>query len=78
MTSICFMTKQKNKNVCYSKHKKKNVSHSKYEPIDGMSYSELQIPFENLNGEAVDAFKRLASNKRIFSHLEAKVLETEK
>lgn len=58
-------------------HKKKNVSHSKYEPIDEMSYSELQIAFENLYGEAIDAFKRLTSNKRIFSYLEAKVLEME-
>ncbi|XP_050895540.1 uncharacterized protein LOC127102179 [Lathyrus oleraceus] len=59
-------------------HKKKNVSHYKYEPIDDMSYSELQPVFENLYGEAVDAFKRLSPNKRIFSYLEAKVLETEK
>lgn len=42
-----------------------------------MSYSELQFSFENLSGEVVDAFKRLASNKRIVSYLEAKVLETE-
>ncbi|XP_050888687.1 uncharacterized protein LOC127093827 [Lathyrus oleraceus] len=59
-------------------HKKKNVSHYKYEPIDEMSYSELQIAFENLYDEVVDAFKSLASNKRIFSYLEVKVLETEK
>ena len=32
----------------------------------------------NLHRQVVDAFKKLASNKRIFSHLEAKVLETEK
>ncbi|XP_050890376.1 uncharacterized protein LOC127095777 [Lathyrus oleraceus] len=59
-------------------HKKKNVSHFKYEPIVDMSYSELQTAFENLYGEAINAFKRLTSNKRIFSYLEAKVLETEK
>ncbi|XP_050915618.1 uncharacterized protein LOC127130693 [Lathyrus oleraceus] len=53
-------------------HKKKNVSHSKYEAIDKMSYSDLQIAFENLHGEAVEAFKRLDSNKRIFSYLEPK------
>lgn len=43
-----------------------------------MSYSYLQIDFENLHVETIEAFKRLASNKRIFSYLEAKVLETEK
>lgn len=59
-------------------HKKKNVSHSKYEPIDKMSYYDLQISFKNLHGEVVEAFKRLALNKIIFSCLEAKVLETEK
>lgn len=59
-------------------HKKKNVNHSKYKPIDEMYYSELQITFENIYGEVIDAFKRLASNKKIFSYLEGKVLETEK
>ena len=33
-------------------HHKKNISHYKYEPIDKMSYYELQIAFENLHGEA--------------------------
>lgn len=67
-------------NFCLMAHhcKKKNVSHSKYEPIDDMSYYALQTAFEYLYGEAVDAFKRLASNKSIFSYLEAKFLETEK
>lgn len=59
-------------------HKKKNLSYSKYEPNDEMSYYELQISFENLYGEVVDVFKRLTSNKRFFSYLETKVLETEK
>lgn len=59
-------------------HKNKNLSHSKYESIDDMSYSKLQTAFGNLYGEAVDALKRLASNKMIFSYLEAKVLETKK
>lgn len=43
-----------------------------------MSYSELQVTFENLHREVVNAFKKLVSNKRIFSYLEAKILETEK
>lgn len=53
-------------------HKKKNVSHSKYEPIYDMSYYELQTAFKNLYGEVVDAFKRFASNKRIFHTLKSK------
>lgn len=59
-------------------HKKKNVSHSKYETIDKISYYELQISFENIHSEGVEALKSLALNKRIFSYLEAKILETEK
>lgn len=50
-------------------HKKKSVSHFKSEPIDKMSCFGLQISFENLHGKAKEAFKRLASNKRIFSYL---------
>lgn len=38
----------------------------------------IQIAFENLPRETVHALKKLASNKRIFSCLEAKVLETKK
>lgn len=51
-------------NVClsayYREKKKKNVSHCKYEHVDKLSYSELQVTFENLHREAVDAFKMLA------------------
>lgn len=78
MTIFSFMTKQKKKNFGHSKHKKKNAIHSKYENIDEMSYSELKVAFANLYGEVVDAFKRLVSNKKIFSYYEAKILETEK
>ena len=58
------------------KKNKKNVSHSKLECINWLYYSQLQKAFENLHREIVDAFKKSASNKSIFSHLEAKVLET--
>lgn len=53
--------------------KKKNVSHSKLESINELSYSQLQKGFENLHREVVDAFKKFALNKRIFSHLKTKV-----
>lgn len=43
-----------------------------------MSYYELHIAFENLHDKVVDAFKMMASYKRIFSYLEAKGLETKK
>lgn len=78
MTNPCFMTNHKKNNVSHSKHKNNNISNSKYKPIDEMCYSKLQICLENLYGEVVDDFKRLATNKRIFSYLEANVLETEK
>ena len=58
--------------------KKKNVSHSKLESINDLSYSHLQKACENLHREAVNAFKKLAANKIIFSQLEAKVLESKK
>lgn len=66
--------------LCLTAHhpKNKKLNHSKYEPIDEMSHYELQTAFANLYGEAVDTFKRLASNKRIFSYYETKILETEK
>ena len=54
-----------------NKNKKKNVRHSKLESINKLSYSQLQKAFKNLHREAVDTFKKLASNKIIFSHLEA-------
>ncbi|XP_050896206.1 uncharacterized protein LOC127102934 [Lathyrus oleraceus] len=59
-----------------NKKKKKNVSHSKLEYFNELYYSQLQKTFENLHREVVDAFKTLASNKRIVSYLEDKVLET--
>lgn len=59
-------------------HKKKNASHSKYELRDGVYFSKLKVSLENLYGEAIDAFKKLASNKRMFSYYEAKILEVEK
>lgn len=55
-------------------HKKKSSSYSKYELRDGVSYCELKVAFENLYGEVIDAFKKLASNKRIFSYYESKIL----
>lgn len=51
-------------NICHiANHKKKNVSYFKYEPIDQMASFDLQIAFENLHGEAKEAFTRMASNK---------------
>lgn len=61
--------------MCYmaNKGKKKIVSHSKPNSTHDLSYSKLQESFENLQIQVIDAFKKLASNKRIFSHLEAKM-----
>ena len=42
-----------------------------------MSFSELKIAFEKLHNKAVDAFKRLSSDKQIFSFLEGKVYKAE-
>src|ERR1043165_7750353 len=52
--------------------KKKKVKHSKYDHSDKMSHLELQKAFEALHHEDREAFKRLASNKKIFSYLEHK------
>lgn len=43
-----------------------------------MSFSELKIAFEKLHTEALADFKRLSSDKQIFSFLEGKVYKTEK
>ena len=40
-------------------------------------FFQLQESFENLQRQAIDAFKRLASNKKIISHLEAKIAQNE-
>jgi hypothetical protein len=56
----------------------KDVSHSKIESTNELSYSQLQNAFENLQRQVVDTFKKLASNKRIFSHLETIILENKK
>lgn len=61
-----------------NKKKKTNVSHSKLESINELSSFQLQTTFENLHREIVDAFKKLDSNRRIFSHLEAKLFKTKK
>lgn len=68
-TRICLMVNKK---------KKKVVSHSKFESTYDLSYSQWQESFENIQRQVIYAFKKLASNKRIFSHLEAKILENEK
>ena len=71
---------EEKENLCLMAHhkKKKNVSHSKYDHVDEMSYIELQNAFDTLHHEAKEAFKRLASNKKIFSYLEQKVSDSEK
>ncbi|XP_050888778.1 uncharacterized protein LOC127093932 [Lathyrus oleraceus] len=43
-----------------------------------MSYVDLQNAFSTLHNEAKEAFKHLASNKKIFSHLEKKISDSEK
>lgn len=64
--------------MLHDQQKKKNVSHYELESVNELSYSQLQKAFQNLHKEVVNTLKNLASNKRIFSHLEAKILETEK
>jgi hypothetical protein len=59
-------------------HKKKNVNHAKYDHVDEMSYLELLNSFNTLHQEAKEAFKCLASNKKIFSYLEQKVSDSKK
>jgi len=70
-----------NANLCLSAHqknKKKQVRHAKYEKSSSMSHHELQTAFDTLHYEAKEAFKRLASNKKFFSHLEHKIQESER
>lgn len=55
-----------------NKKKKKVLSHSKHESTHDLYYSQLEEYFENLQRQAINAFKKLASNKRIFSHLKSK------
>jgi hypothetical protein len=67
-------------NLCLTTHKrkKKNVSHFKYDHTDKMSYADLQNAFSTLHNEAKEAFKCLASNKKIFCYLEKKIFDSEK
>lgn len=58
--------------------KNKNVSHFKYDHVDKMPYFELQKAFDTLHNEAKEAFKRLASNKKIFFIFREKVLRFRK
>lgn len=48
--------------MCYmaNKGKKKNVSHFKPKSTRDLSYSQLQEYFENLQRQAIKAFKKLA------------------
>jgi hypothetical protein len=43
-----------------------------------MSHHELQAAFDTLHCEAKEAFKRLASNNKFFTHLEQKIRESER
>ncbi|XP_058721912.1 uncharacterized protein LOC131593431 [Vicia villosa] len=68
-------------NLCLTAHqhkKKKRVSHLKPELVDKVSHSQLKLAFEELHRDAIEAFKLLVSNKKIFSYLESKVEKTEK
>lgn len=58
--------------------KKKQVSTSKLELTSDLFYSQLQNAFENLHREALNVFNKLASHEKVFLHLEAKVLESER
>src|SRR4051812_48866785 len=58
--------------------RKKAVSHLKPELVDKVSHDQLKLAFEKLHRDAIEAFKLLASNKKIFSYLESKVEMTEK
>ena len=55
--------------------KKKDVS-LKYSNISTLSYNELKREFEKLQIEFLNANKRLASQEKVFTFLEAKVDET--
>ena len=59
-------------------NKKKEVRHAKYDNANKMSHYELQQAFDTLHHEAKEAFQRLASNKKIFTHLEKKISDSEK
>ena len=76
--NLCLMAHIKNQ----SNHKKKNndkkVRQAYYSNFSSMSFPELKIAFEKLHNEAADAFKRLSSDKQIFSFLEGKVYKAEK
>ncbi|XP_050876901.1 uncharacterized protein LOC127080630 [Lathyrus oleraceus] len=71
---------EENTNLCLTVHrkKKKNVSHSKYDHVDKMYYCDLKNAFSTLHNEAKEAFKRLASNNKIFCNLEKKISDSEK
>src|SRR4051812_2444545 len=64
--------------MAHQHKKKKAVSHLKPEIVDKVSHSQLKLAFEELHRDAIEAFKLLASNKKIFSYLESKVEKTEK
>ncbi|XP_050881487.1 uncharacterized protein LOC127084983 isoform X3 [Lathyrus oleraceus] len=76
--NLCLMAHTKNVSYHKKKINDKKVKQAYYNNFSSMSFSELKIAFEKLHNEAVDAFKRLSSDKQIFSFLEGKVYKAEK
>src|ERR1051325_6926605 len=52
--------------IAHCLRKTKIVSHAKYDHVDKMSHVELLNAFDNIQNEAKEDFKRLASNKIFF------------
>jgi hypothetical protein len=66
---LCLMAHTKNLSYHKKKNNDKKVKQAYYNNFSSMSFSEVKIAFEKLHNEAVDAFKRLSSDKHIFSFL---------
>ncbi|XP_058766926.1 uncharacterized protein LOC131640543 [Vicia villosa] len=75
--NLCLMAHDYNQPHHKKKSDQKKVRQAYYNNFNSLTFSELKIAFEKLHKEAVEAFKRLSSDKQIFSHLEGKVYKAE-
>ena len=78
ISNLCLMEHTKNQSYHKKNNHDKKVRKAYYNNFSPISFSELKIAFEKLLNEVVDAFKRLSSDKIIFSFLEGKVYKAEK
>ena len=76
--NLCLMAHTKNQFYHKKDNHNKQVRQAYPNNFSSMTFSELKIAFEKLQYKAEDAFKRLSSDKQIFSFLESKVYKAEK